>query len=66
MKECHIGRAAYEIYNTMKMRISTPTLKTDDPQVLRALRVGAYGGLLGHHVQIQLSLWIFVCVFCIV
>jgi len=63
VKECHIGRAAYEVYNTMKTRISTVTLKTGDPQVLRALGVGAYGGLLGHQVQIQLSLWIFVCVF---
>jgi len=63
VKECRIGRAAYEIYDTMKRRISTATLKTDDQRVLRALRVGAYGGLLRHQVQIQLSLWIFVCVY---
>jgi hypothetical protein len=63
MKECYIGRAAYEIYDTMKKQISIATLKTDDPRVLRVPRAGAYGGLLGHHVQIQLSLWIFVCIF---
>jgi hypothetical protein len=58
MKECYIGRAVYEIYDTMKKRIGIATLKTDDPRVLRAQSVGAYGGLLGHHVQIQLRLWI--------
>jgi hypothetical protein len=47
----------------MKKRINTATLKTNDPRFLRALRVGAYGGLLGHHVQIQISIWIFVWVF---
>ena len=50
----------------MTKRISTTTLKTKDPRVLRALRVGVYGGFLRHHVQIQRSLWTFVCVFDIV
>ena len=49
----------------MTKRISTATLKTNDPRVLRALRVGAYG-LLRHHVQIRRNLWTFVCVFGIV
>jgi hypothetical protein len=63
VKECYIGREAYETRDTMKTRISTTTMKSDDPQVLTSLTVSAYGGLLRHDVQIRLSLWIFVCFF---